>query len=88
LGRLEAAVDAALSQVQTLRKQVRTAESRSSELETLLERYSSGDEKPGEAAERVRALEQENGELRSRLEQGREGVERLLARIRFLEEQR
>jgi hypothetical protein len=36
---------------------------------------------------RLRALEEENADLRSRIDQGREGVERLLAKIRFLENQ-
>ena len=34
------------------------------------------------------ALQNENGDFRARLEQGREAVDRLLAKIRFLEEQR
>ena len=36
----------------------------------------------------LRSLEEENQDLRGRLEKGRQGVERLLARIRFLEGQR
>jgi len=36
---------------------------------------------------RLKRLEDENAELRDRLEAGREGVERMIARIRFLENQ-
>ena len=42
----------------------------------------------GRLLSRLKALESENEDLHARLEQGREGVERVLARIRFLEEQR
>ena len=49
-------------------------------------RDAAGDE--GEADRiltRLHTLEEENGDMRHRLEQGREGVDRLLAKIRFLE---
>ena len=36
---------------------------------------------------RLKGLEQENADLRARLERGRDGVDRMLARIRFLENQ-
>jgi hypothetical protein len=36
----------------------------------------------------VAELEEENDLLKDRIREGREGVERLLARIRFLEDQR
>ena len=46
-----------------------------------------GEQDPGALVERLTDLESRNRELNERLEEGREGVERLLARIRFLEEQ-
>ena len=37
---------------------------------------------------RLDGLEEENQDLRGRLKRGRAGVDKLLAKIRFLEEQR
>jgi hypothetical protein len=37
---------------------------------------------------RLQRLEEENADLRSRVERGRAGVDRLLAKVRFLENQR
>ena len=88
LKRLDGAVKTALLQVRTLGDRARTAEARSKELEALLDRFSAGAEKPGEYVERLRALDEENGDLRGRLANGRETAERLLARVRFLEEQK
>ncbi len=42
----------------------------------------------GDLLTRLKRLEDENFDLRERIERGREGVERLLARVRFLENQR
>lgn len=88
LKRLDRAIDRALAEVGDLRERLRTAERRSVELESLLERFDSGSERPGDYVERVKVLESENLDLRERMEQGREAVQRLLSRIRFLEEQR
>jgi hypothetical protein len=38
--------------------------------------------------DRLHILEEENRDLRARLDQGKEGVGKLLKRIKFLEEQR
>jgi predicted nuclease with TOPRIM domain len=64
------------------------AEERSEELEELLRRFTGHEVEPAQILARLRKLEEENADLRTRLEQGREGVERLLAKIRFLENQR
>lgn len=88
LERLGEAVDQAVRQVGELRDRARAAESRTRELEALLARFSSGEEDPGAYIERLKALEDENSDLRGRIEHGREAAKRLLARIRFLEEQR
>ena len=55
-------------------------------LEGLLKGVTSGKEGPRELLEKLHILEEENGDLRSRLDEGRAGVERLLARVKFLEE--
>ena len=45
-----------------LRVRARAAESRTQELEALLARFSSGEEDPGDYVERLKALEDENGD--------------------------
>ena len=85
---LEEGVGRALERLEVFRVRAHGAESRSAELGELLRRFT---EDPGEAPlllSRLNALEVENEDLRGRLAKGREGVERLLARIRFLEGQR
>jgi len=44
-----------------------------------------GEASPESVVERLRAAEQERRELEGRLERGRAVVERMIARIRFLE---
>jgi predicted RNase H-like nuclease (RuvC/YqgF family) len=83
---LTAAVARALDRMRELEERTRDAESRSGELKGMLERFSASDEAPAQMMERLRRLEEENGEMRRRLEEGRGAVDRLLARIRFLEE--
>jgi hypothetical protein len=57
------------------------------ELAGLLKGVTSGEAGPREMIAKLHILEEENRDLRRRLEEGREGVDRLLAQIRFLEEQ-
>ncbi len=47
----------------------------------------SGEEGPREMIVKLDILEEENRDLRKRLDEGRKGVDRLLARVKFLEEQ-
>lgn len=84
---LEGAVGRLLRRVRALDERARSNESRREELEDLLRRITSGDETPAGMHRRVQLLERENEELRRRLGEGREAVERLLAKIRFLEQQ-
>lgn len=86
--RLEAAVGRLLEEYAQMRERALRAETHARSLEELLTRYRTGTEDPGELVTRLRSTKLENQELRSRLEEGRDGVERLLAQIRFLEEQR
>lgn len=85
---LEGAVGRLLERVQTLTRTADKADQRRAEVEELLRRITTGDESPARMHVRLRELEVENDDLRARLGEGRETVERLLARIRFLEEQR
>jgi predicted RNase H-like nuclease (RuvC/YqgF family) len=85
---VDAAVGRAVQRLRDLEARARAADDRAAEIEQLLERMASGDESPVQMKDELDRLQRENADLRQRLDQGREGVERLLARIRFLEEQR
>jgi predicted RNase H-like nuclease (RuvC/YqgF family) len=85
--RLESAVGRLLSELEALRARSERAEVRVTEVETLLRRFTKGDVDPADLERASRQLVAENAELRERIEESREGVDRLLARIRFMEEQ-
>ncbi len=88
LKELENAVGEALDRMQELRTRASHAEGTSAELSEMLKRFTGDEGEAGRLLTRLRTLEAENAELRDRVQKGREGVERLLAKIRFLEEQR
>lgn len=88
LARLEGVVGRLLDRADRLRERTRAAESRVEDVEELLRRFTKGEEDPSSLLDRVRVHESEARDVRERLELGRGGVERLLARIRFLEDQR
>jgi predicted RNase H-like nuclease (RuvC/YqgF family) len=85
--RLERAVAEAGARIGELRRNLEEARGRGLEMEGLLKKFTGGEEDPSELLARLQALEAENRDLRERLDNGKAGVERLLARIRFLEEQ-
>lgn len=85
---LATAVEQSLERISQLRDRLGAAEQRRIELEGLLAKMADGSESPAEMLTRLQSLEAENADLRRRLDEGREGVDRLLAKIRFLEEQR
>lgn len=85
---LDAAVGRTLDELDRLRRELAESRARGSELAELLGGFEKGDRDPVEMAARLDVLEKENADLRDRVARGREGVERLLARIRFLEDQR
>ena len=84
---LEDAVERAVGELARLRGEAEESERRRGELETLLEVFRVGDENPADMKARLNRLEAENRDLHERIGRGREAVERLLARIRFLEDQ-
>ena len=86
--RLKAAVADAVGEVERLRAELARMEAQGEELEGLIRGVTSGERSPREMIDRISILDEENRDLRARVNQGREGVERLLARIRFLEEQK
>ena len=87
-GSLEDVVELAVAEIQDLRQQLQAAEERASQSDQLLRQFVGGTQDPGALSRRVSELEAENGSLRARLEQGRMGVDRALARIQFLEDRR
>lgn len=88
LRELERLVGQALERLEALRLRAEAAESKSAEFEELVRRFTGDDEAAGRLLTRLERLEKENADLRDRLSRGRDGVDRILARIRFLEEQR
>lgn len=85
---LEKTAVQAAERLRELRARARDAEARSEEFQELLKRFTADEGEAGRLLTRLRTLETENADLRDRLDKGREGVERMLARVRFLEEQR
>ena len=85
--RLESAVRRLVRQSAELRAELRSARKRNEELMELLAPVAEGEAGPESVVERLRAAEDERRELDRRLGRGREVVERMMARIRFLEDQ-
>lgn len=86
--RLELSVRRLLDDYDRWRERARAAENRIRELETALRDLAGGLLDPLALSARVDALQAENQELRVRLERARERVTTIMARLRFLEEQR
>ncbi len=87
LAALEQAVGVALRRLDEMTLRVRRAEAKSAELDEVVKRFTGDEAEAGRILTRLRTLEEENTELRGRLAKGREGVDRLLSKIRFLENQ-
>ena len=85
---LEAAVGRTIDELRQLRERAAGSAKRTAELEVLLVGFQSGAYSPEEMKQRLDRAEGENRELRARIGQALETVERLLARVQFLEDQR
>jgi predicted RNase H-like nuclease (RuvC/YqgF family) len=85
---LDKAVTRALEELKALRQRAAEAERMNAELTGLLKSFESGEETAAGMKARLTRLETENEDLRSRVERGRETVERLIARVGFLENQK
>lgn len=83
---LELAVRRLLDDYDRWRSRAQRAEERVRELEATLRDVSDGTLDPVALAERIDALEAENRALRTRLDQARDNIHRILARLQFLEE--
>lgn len=86
--RIELAVRRLLDDYQKHRNRADTAEARILELEEALQTLSGGGPDPIVLGERISKLEIENAALRDRLRQAHAEVERIIARLQFMEGQR
>lgn len=84
---LEHAVGQALDRLERMSRRVRAAEAKSAELGEVVRRFTGNDAEAGRILSRLRDLEEENTDLKGRLTEGRAGIDRLLSKIRFLENQ-
>ena len=82
---LEGAVTRALESLTKATQRAAAAEQTSAELNETMQKFTGDPQEAGDVLTRLKVLEDENADLRQRLEHGREGVERLLAKVRFLE---
>lgn len=80
-------MDRLLQEVEGLRKRLDQAEERVGEMSIHLKHFMEGETEPAALLDRLHELEAHNEDLRKRIQEGRDGIERLLKRIRFLEEQ-
>lgn len=85
---LEKAIDRAIAELREARQMVRQAEERAERSDQLLRQFVDGRQDPAALAERAKELEAQNEDLRDRIQRGREGVDGILASIRFLEDRR
>ena len=88
LGRLEEVVGRLIEDRRRLDEHVQQTDARVRDLEGLLRRFTKGETDPASLQAKIARLEAENEALRERMRQGREGVDRLLSRVRFLDERR
>jgi predicted nuclease with TOPRIM domain len=85
--RLEDAVGELIDRLSATRLRAEQAEAKNAELADLVQRFTGDEKEAEELMSRLGKLEVENEQLRGRLDEGRAGVERMIARIRFLESQ-
>lgn len=87
LSRLEAVAERLLEERAAVADQAREAEDRVRELKALLSEFPEGNVDMVILEKAITRLRDQNTELKGRMAEGREGVERILSRIRFLENQ-
>lgn len=88
LDALTAAAKGAEKEIKRLRAIGEKADAKLLDQERLLSSIATGKDSPSEMRERLTASETQNKDLLGRLEQGREAVDRMLAKLRFLEEKK
>ena len=85
---LERIVDAALRHLGEVTRRAEMAEDRNAEFEALIKRFAGDEGDAGQVLHRLAELEEDNENMRSRLEAGQGSVDKLIAKIRFMEEQK
>ena len=85
---LERIVDAALRHLGEVTRRAEMAEDRNAEFEALIKRFAGDEGDAGQLLHRLAQLEEDNENMRSRLEAGQVSVDKLIAKIRFMEEQK
>ena len=85
---LERIVDAALRHLGEVTRRAEMAEARNAEFESLIKRFAGDEGDAGQVLHRLAELEEDNENMRSRLEAGQVSVDKLIAKIRFMEEQK
>ena len=85
---LERIVDAALRHLGEVTRRAEMAEDRNAEFEALIKRFAGDEGDAGQVLHRLAELEEDNEHMRSRLEAGQVSVDKLIAKIRFMEEQK
>ena len=86
--RLERAARRLMRELEQARGRAHAAERRAHELETALKQVSGGKVDPTDLQRRLDRATAENRELRERLEEARQRVQRVVARLDFVEEAR
>jgi chromosome segregation ATPase len=86
--RLELTVRRLMDEHERWRRRAQKAERRVAELESALKDVTAGDLDPVALVAQMESAERDNRVLRERLEQARDTVERITARLHFLEEER
>jgi hypothetical protein len=84
---LEMSVRRLLDDHEAWRRRAELAERRVRELESALREVATGKLDPMALAEHARTLEEQNRDLEQRLQQARESVQRIMARLKFAEEE-
>ena len=82
---LEGVVLDVLARLAAVTERAQAAERESAELNEAMRRFAGDPDESRDLLTRLKQLEDENHDLRARLDDGRAGVERLISRIRFLE---
>ena len=85
---LERIVDAALRHLGEVTRRAEMAEDRNAEFESLIKPFAGDEGDAGQVLHRLAELEEDNENMRSRLEAGQVSVDKLIAKIRFIEEQK
>ena len=85
---LERIVDATLRHLGEVTRRAEMAEDRNAEFEALIKRFAGDEGDAGQVLHRLAELEEDNENMRSRLEAGQVSVDKLIAKIRFMEEQK